>query len=316
MPLPTDEKALQLSKDLLGSLDALAGGEHAGYRPVHAKGVMFAGVFKPSQEAAEMTAAPHARGETPVTVRVSDFAGVPTIADNDPQGAGPRGFAVRFHLGEHVHTDIVAHSVDAFPTRTAEEFLEFARAVAASAGQTEHPNAIEQFLAGHAKAMEFVEIPKPIPASFAQEAFYAVSAFEMTDAAGQSRYVRYRILPAAGKKHLTEDEAAAQGADFLFEEIRARVAQGPVTWEVWLQVGEDGDTTDDATVRWPETRKLVKFGEIVVDRVTDAEEARRLIFDPIPRVEGIAASADPLLEPRADVYLLSGRRRRAAGVKG
>jgi catalase len=41
-------------------------------------------------------------------------------------------------------------------------------------------------------------------------------------------------------------------------------------------------------------------------------EQQRLIFDPIPRVDGIEASADPLFEPRANVYLMSGRRRRAA----
>jgi len=42
-----------------------------------------------------------------------------------------------------------------------------------------------------------------------------------------------------------------------------------------------------------------------------------LIFnegDPIPRVDGIEASADPLLELRAAVYLISGRRRRAASA--
>ncbi|MGH7030728.1 MAG: hypothetical protein ACREEZ_09915 [Stellaceae bacterium] len=37
-----------------------------------------------------------------------------------------------------------------------------------------------------------------------------------------------------------------------------------------------------------------------------------MIFDPIPRVDGIAASADPLFEPRANIYLMAGRRRRAA----
>ena len=39
-----------------------------------------------------------------------------------------------------------------------------------------------------------------------------------------------------------------------------------------------------------------------------------IIFDPIPRVDGIEPSEDPLLNTRADVYLLSGRRRRAAAI--
>ena len=44
----------------------------------------------------------------------------------------------------------------------------------------------------------------------------------------------------------------------------------------------------------------------------DAHALQRTIFDPIPRADGIEPSADPLLEVRADVYLMSGRRRRAA----
>jgi catalase len=43
-----------------------------------------------------------------------------------------------------------------------------------------------------------------------------------------------------------------------------------------------------------------------------APERRKIIFDPVPRVEGIESSGDPLTEVRSDLYLLSGRRRRAA----
>jgi catalase len=41
-------------------------------------------------------------------------------------------------------------------------------------------------------------------------------------------------------------------------------------------------------------------------------QQQHIIFDPIPRVDGIEPSADPLLELRAAAYLLSGRERRAA----
>jgi catalase len=44
----------------------------------------------------------------------------------------------------------------------------------------------------------------------------------------------------------------------------------------------------------------------------NAKEAQRIIFDPIPRVDGIEPSDDPLLELRAAIYLISGRQRRAA----
>jgi catalase len=41
-------------------------------------------------------------------------------------------------------------------------------------------------------------------------------------------------------------------------------------------------------------------------------QQQHIIFDPIPRVDGIEPSGDPLLELRAAIYLLSGRERRAA----
>jgi catalase len=149
MPLTTDEKLLALSRDVLKGFEKADGGIHPGFRPVHAKGILLAGLFTPSSDASSLTSAPHiARHSTPVTMRFSDFAGIPTVADNDVQNAGPRGCAIRFHLAEHVHTDIVSHSADAFPARTVEEFLEFLNALLATDPAGPHPNAIEQYLAG------------------------------------------------------------------------------------------------------------------------------------------------------------------------
>src|SRR5262245_12677738 len=113
-----------LLTSVLHALDTLARGVHPGFRPVHAKGTMCSGSFQASPDAAKLTRAPHAlRPSTPITVRFSLAAGVPTVADNDPAGASPQGIAVRFHLSDHIHTDIVAHSYNGFSVRTGEEFL-------------------------------------------------------------------------------------------------------------------------------------------------------------------------------------------------
>ena len=315
MPLTPDEKLLALSRETLAVFDKANGGVHPGFRPAHAKGILLKGTFTPSSEAASLTRAPHLhRNSTPVTARLSDFAGIPTVADNDPQGAGPRGFAVRFHLAEHVHTDIIGHSVDNFPVRTAEGLVEFLNAVIATDPKGPHPNAIEQFLGAHPAALTFVQIPKPIPTSFAKESFFAVSAFRFTNTDGISRYGRYRVLPAAGNEYLDETAAAARSPNFLFEEIRERIGKEPVRFRVAVQLAQDGDIIDDATVRWPEQRTQLAFGEISLQEIAanNASEQQHIIFDPIPRVDGIEASADPLFEPRANIYLMSGRRRRAA----
>ena len=313
MPLPTDPNALALSRTLLERFDKLNGGEHAGFRPAHAKGVMCTGVFRPSVSAASLTRAPHAQAETPVTVRFSDFAGVPSIADNAAE-ASPRGCAIRFHLGPHVHTDIVAHSIDSFPARTAEEFGELLAAIAATTPEQPHPNAVERFLGAHPAALAFVQAPKPIPTSFAHETFFAVSAFKFTRADGSSRFGRYRVIPEAGSEYLDAAGAAGKSPNFLFDELAQRIAKEPIAYQIKVQLAEPSDTVDDATVRWPETRAQVEVGRVILQSlVADSDaERRRYIFDPIPRVDGIEASADPLFQPRADLYLLSGRRRRAA----
>jgi len=316
MPLSTDEKLSALCHDVIEAFDKVDGGIHPGFRPAHAKGILLTGEFAPSTEAASLTRAPHIqRNSTPVTARFSNFAGIPTVPDNDTQGASPRGCVIRFHLAEHIHTDIVAHSVDTFPARTAEGLLEFLNALIATDPAGPNPNAIEQFLGAHPAALTFVQTPKPIPTSFAKESFFAVSAFKFTNAAGVSRYGRYRMLPVVGNEYLDEAAAAAQGPDFLFDEIKERVAKEPVRFRIAVQLAEDGDTTDDATVRWPEDRPQLTFGEISLTEIApnNAGQQQHIIFDPIPRVDGIEASADPLFEPRANIYLMTGRRRRAAG---
>jgi len=304
----------KITADLLAALDGLFG-LHPGFRAVHAKGIMCHGTFTPSPKASQLSHAPHiTRPSTPVIVRFSDFAGVPVVPDNDPNAASPRGFAVRFQLGEHVHTDIVAHSHDGFPTRTGEEFLQFATAIPTSGPTAPKPTPLDLFLSTHPKALAFATAPKPIPTSFAHESFFAVSAFKFTNQAGVSRYGRYRLLPDAGNEYLSTEEAAKKDANFLMDEMTARLAKGPVRIRVVVQLGIDGDQTDDAVVAWPAGRELFELGTITVTkRANDSDpELRKIIFDPIPRVDGIEPSADPLFDVRAAIYLLSGRRRRAA----
>jgi catalase len=298
---------------LIAQFDQLFG-LHPGFRPAHAKGVLLTGTFTPTPAAAALSKAPHfSAASTPVTVRFSDSTGLPLIPDNDPN-ANPKGMAVRFHLGERVHTDIVSHSTDGFPTHTGAEFLEFLHALAASTPGLPSPTPIEQYLGGHPAALAFVQAPKPFPASFATEAFFGVTAMRFANADGDTRFGRYRIVPGAGLAHLTDEDAKGKGGDYLIEDIKQRVAASPVTFEIKAQLADPGDIVDDATIHWPETREIVTLGTISLDALPpdDPAEQKKIIFDPIPRVDGIEPSDDPLLELRAAIYLISGRRRRAA----
>ena len=306
----------KLAQQLLDAFDAM-GGVHPGYRPAHAKGLMCSGTFTPSPEAAKLTRAPHAsRPSTPVTVRYSDSTGLPTIPDNDPARSGPRGIAIRFHLSEHAHTDIIAHSTNGFPVHTGEEFLTFLRAATEfGAGR---PEAFGAFLGGHPNAKRFIEAPKPIPTSFAREAFFAVTSFKFTNGSGESRHGRFRIRPAAGTEYLSNEDAAKKSPNFLFDEIGPRLAKEPVKIGVFVQMAEASDDVTDASTPWPDNRKEIPFGTITLTARVDeqAPERWKIIFDPLPRIDGIDSSGDPLTDVRADLYLLSGRRRRGASADG
>src|SRR5882757_8206702 len=236
-----------LAQQLLDAFDALSG-VHPGFRPAHAKGLMCSGTFTPSSGAAKLTRAPHAsRPSTPVTVRFSGTTGVPTGSDTDPMGASPQGIAIRFHLADHVHTDVIGHSINAFPARTGEEFLEFLRAVIASGPGSAVPPPIVAFLESHAGAKAFVETPKPIPTSYSRQAYFAITAFKFINAAGESRFGRFRMRPEAGIEFLTPEQAKKKTSDFLAAEMSARLITRPVVFRVLVQLAEAGDNVTDPT---------------------------------------------------------------------
>ncbi|KAJ7069627.1 catalase related subgroup [Mycena amicta] len=308
MPLPADPELKTLSEDTIAELEKIFG-THPGFRPVHARGAMLKGTFVPTPEAESLSTAPHFNQQsTPVTVRFSSSTGLPHIPDTDPE-ANPRALAVRFELGAHVHTDIISHSTPAFPVRTGQEFLSFFRAIS--------NGTVPEFLATHPAAAAFVQFPKPFPTSLAREAYYALHAFKFTNAEGVSRFGRYSIVPVDGPEYLSDDAVKAQEESYLYDELPTRISRNePISFYLVCQLAREDDPVNDSTIQWPESadRPRIILGKISLNAVVEdnLREAKKIIFDPVPRVKGIEAADDPLFEARAAVYLISGRRRRAA----
>jgi len=307
MPFPSDEELMKTAGALVEQLQAIFG-KHPGFRPAHAKGELYSGTFVPSVKAKELSIAPHfTNAETPVLVRFSNSTGIPNIPDTDPN-ADPRGIGIRFMIGERKHTDIVAHSVPAFPTRTGEEFLELLQHLAAGT--------VGDYLGTHPSALAFVQTPKPPPASFATQQYWAVNAFKLIDSAGKATFIRYHVAPEAGVQTLDDEIVKEKDPNYLQEEIKTRLTQGPVSFKILAQIAADDDVTDDNTVHWPESRPVVELGSFKLNAIVpdSAAKMKYIIFDPIPRVQGVEPSDDPLLEMRAALYLISGKQRRAAEV--
>jgi len=290
-PVRPQLKSTNIYEQLVDTLQILFG-KHPGYRPMNAKGVVCEGTFTPAATARTLSRAPHLLGgSVPITVRFSDFTGIPTILDGDPN-ASPRGIGIRFHLANGAATELVAHSYDGFPVATAEEFLSFLRALAASGPDAPKPTPMETFLASHPRAKQFVDAPKPAPASFASESYYAVNAFRFTNDGGTSRYGRYQIHPVVVEEHLAAKDAATYPANFLFDELGERFKRGPVQFRMVVQLAENGDPIVDASQAWPEERSRVELGTLsITGSVADTDVRQRSLgFDPTRLVDGIEAS--------------------------
>ncbi|XXG95101.1 hypothetical protein Hte_001361 [Hypoxylon texense] len=313
MPLPTDPAVRETSivlADVLRDIAVESNGHQPGVRPAHGKGVLVDGFFIPTKEAKALSKAKHFQVDsTHVTVRFSNASSDPAIRDTNPN-SNPQGFAIRFNNTMKPirrHTDIIAHSVDGFVGSTGQEVLDFFNAI--------KNNTLAEHLANAPKAKAFVEMPKPTPASFATAKYYALNAFMFINHDEKETFIRYRLVPEAGEEYLTDEEVQAKDPHFLYDELYERLEQQPIKFKLVAQIAEPGDVTDDCLAKWPEDRKEVTLGTIQLEFASSfqQEQQKRIIFDPIPRIDGIETSEDPLLEIRAGVYLTSGLRRRAEG---
>jgi catalase len=273
-------------------------------RAVHAKGIILEGTFVPDAGAAALTRAVHLQKlPSKVTLRFSNFTGIPDIADNNPS-ANPRGLAVRFALPDGTTTDIVGHSFNGFPTATSDEFRELLMAIA-SGGP-----AVDKFLATHPIAKTFLTTQKT-PASYATLEYFGVNSFQMTNAGGGSKLVRYQFLPEGGAVAITADEASKRGPLYLQEEIKERIARKPFKFKVYAQVAEPTDRTADPSIAWPDSRTKVLLGTITITALgaNTPEQDKALAYSPNNLVDGIK-TADPMLDFRSKAYPVSVQHRR------
>jgi len=283
-------------------------GPHPGFRPVHAKGLVCAGTFRPSPDARRVSKAAHLQGAAvPATIRFANSSGNPEVPDGAP---GVRSMAVKLQLPDGKQTDILANSVEGFVASTPEQFLEFLRAQLPdpTTGKPD-PQGVPKYLGKHPGAAGFVQrlMQKPIPASYAQAAYHAEHAFRFTAADGSSGFGRYHFVPDAGEAYLSAEDGAKRAANFLREELESRLKKGPVAFRLELQLAEAKDPTDDPTTLWPAERKRVALGRLEITSISASSLAdeRRLIFDPNNLTPGIEPSADPILAARSAAYSIS-----------
>ncbi|BBL64571.1 hypothetical protein MmazTMA_15480 [Methanosarcina mazei] len=244
-----------------------------------------------------------------MTVRFSDFAGIPTISDTDAL-ANPRGMALKFHLPDGSETDLVIHSFNGFPAATTDEFRELLIALGYSGPEVAAPTPADTYLATHPIAKSFLESQQTPPVSYATLTYFGVNSFKFINAQDKVTFGRYRIEPEEGNQFLSAEEIEKAAPDYLADEIRQRVAHAPIKFNFRVQIAEQGDKIEDPSMAWPDTRKLVDVGLIEITRVVPNSDAaeRALLFLPAKLPEGIEP-ADPMIEFRNAAYIISYKRR-------
>jgi catalase len=301
----------ELSERLVDGINATYG-SHPGHRAVHAKGVLCAATFTPTESASALSRAPHFAGPTVrAHVRFSNGGGDPSVPDGTRD---VRGMAVKFYLPEGGTTDIVAMSLPVFFTRTPEDLLAFneARRLDPATGAPDMEK-VGAFLAEHPETVPAVTaaITHPAPASYAGLIYHSIHAFGFVAADDSVRYGRYHLVPDGGQETITEEEAAAKPADYLREELTERFERGPAAFNLDLQLAADGDPIDDPTAEWPVEREVVRLGRLELtalafDRERDGDI---LVFDPTRVPDGIRLTDDKILLARPGAYSVSVTRR-------
>jgi len=276
-------------------------GRHRGHRALHAKGTLLKGTFTASPEAARLSRAAHMQGDAmPVTARVSNGGGDPRVPD---YAQDVRGLAVKIYLPDGSRTDIVAQTAPRFPGHQPDAFVELLLAQKRPAALWRMPLFLMRNPSAARGLPENLAALKP-PESYATLRYYAIHAFKLIDANGGSRYARYTWIPESGDARISASQAKSRGRDYLQEDIRRRLEQGPVRFTLELQIAGPGDPVDDPAAKWPEGRERVQAGTLELTGL-DAEReqgADVLVFDPTRVTDGIECSDDPVLKFRPAAY--------------
>jgi catalase len=280
-------------------------------RASFAKGRCVRGTYAPSDRAAEITKSRSFTRPSRVLARFSVGGGNPKVADTNKLVL--RGFS--FRLGDDRHrSDILAESAPVHFARTLVQMLAFLKARIPGPNGEPDMAKVKAFSAANPETLHQANYiaARPLPGSFAGTTYWGVHAFPATNSKGETRFIKFKIVPVGGDITLSEDEAKAKSADFLHDDLESRIAAGDVRFNVMALLDRVGDPTMDVTIRWPDEdiRETVRLGTIVITGVEANDACDTSIFDPANLADGIGHPPDEIFAARRAAYTISLAKRR------
>lgn len=285
---------------------------YPGFRRAHAKGICISGYFEGNGRGVELSRARiFAPVRTPFVGRLSIAGGSPYGLDNK---ARVRSMALELRGDDGQQWRMAMNSFPFFGVSSVEAFYEQTRANAPDPA-TGKPDPAKQaaFAEAHPEFKRFAAWAKDAPwsTSWASTTYNGVNAFRFINAAGEVRNVRWSMQPHTSFEVMTPEQREAADANFLSEDLQARLAQGPLRWDMVVTVADVGDAILDASTPWPDSRQHVTVGSVVVEQTSPQTTGacRDINFDPLVLPTGVESSGDPVLAARSAVYSVSFNRR-------
>ena len=293
-------------------------GKFEGYRRSGAKGICAVGEFVGSTEGRALSTASAFSGRpVPVIVRFSVGGANPKAADNTKS---QRNMALQFNLPGGETWQMGNISAPVFGASTPAQMLGRVESLRPDpATKASDPAKVKAFVDANPEVLLQGKYyaSQPVPASFGTVNYWGVHAFGFVNAKGETQFGKWVFEPVEGVMGLSDDEAKARGANFLFDDLRQRVKEGKLAFNFNVEMAQAGDRLDSATVPLPDGRKKLMLGVLKVTSVSPdgGGDCLNLTFNPIVLPKGVQASADPMLAARAAPYGVSLGRRLTEGSK-
>jgi catalase len=275
-------------------------GPPLGHRRNHAKGICFTGTFEANGNGAELSRAKvFAQGHYPALGRFNLGTADPNAVDATVRVRG-LGLLITTADGEEWRMAMI--NPPFFAVSTPQAFHDLL-----IASGKKDPEAMKAFIRANPEFGPFAAWAKTAPwtGSYAEEPYHGLNSFVFADAKGGDHTVRWSLLPSARPVPISQADLEKRGPDYLEQEITERVrSAGSLRWTMVTTVADPGDPTADPSKPWPETRRTVQVGTLIVQRIEPERDGpcRDINFDPAVLPQGIRVSDDPFPAARSSVY--------------
>lgn len=296
-----------------------SGKQASGFRRAHSKGVCFAGTFVPDRDAARLS---KARAFAQPAIEVIGRFSASSNSPYAPDGASPvRGMAVQMKTDDGQEWRLAMNSFPFFAAATPQAFQAMNEAGKPDpATGKPNPEKMQAVLAAHPEIAAFQAWAKTAPRSdsLGSTRFNGVNAFRLTNAHGEQRMVRWSMRPRLPFVALTPAQVQTADPDFLMHDLDRRLAEGPLLWDLVVQIAAPGDPVTDPSKAWPDSRQEATVGTLTImhAEAQASGPCRDINFDPLILPAGIAGSEDPVLRARSAAYSVSFNRREREIAQG